>query len=58
MIPDEIEALVLADSVGALEPDERLELQARLNALTPDQRSEVARIYDAGMAVASASDLS
>jgi quercetin dioxygenase-like cupin family protein len=52
MIPDEIEALVLADSVGALEPDERLALQTRLDALTPEQRSEVARIYDAGMAVA------
>jgi quercetin dioxygenase-like cupin family protein len=52
MIPDELEALVLADSVGALDPDERVELQARLDALTPEQRSEVARLYDAGMAVA------
>ena len=47
MIPDELEALVLADSVGALDPDERVELQARLNSLTPEQRSEVARLYDA-----------
>ena len=39
MIPDELEALVLADSVGALDPDERVELQARLDALTPEQRS-------------------
>ena len=52
MIPDEIEALVLADSVGALDSDERLALRKRLDALTPEQRSEVARIYDAGMAVA------
>jgi quercetin dioxygenase-like cupin family protein len=52
MIPDEIEALVLADSVGALDPDERVALKTRLDALTPEQRSEVARIYDAGMAVA------
>jgi len=52
MIPDEIEALVLADSVGALEPDERLALRERLEALTPEQRSEVARIYDTGMSVA------
>ena len=52
MIPDELEALVLADSVGALDPDERVELQARLDALTPDERSEVARLYDAATAVA------
>ena len=55
MIPDELEALVLADSVGALDPDERLELQARLDALTPDEQSEVARLYDAATAVALAS---
>jgi anti-sigma factor ChrR (cupin superfamily) len=52
MIPDELEALVLADSVGALDPDERVDLQARLNSLTPEQRSEVARLYDAGAAIA------
>jgi anti-sigma factor ChrR (cupin superfamily) len=52
MIPDELEALVVADSVGALDPDERVALLSRLDALTPDQRSEVARLYDAAMAVA------
>ena len=52
MIPPELEALILADSVGALDPDERIALQARLGALTPDQRSEVARLYDAATAVA------
>jgi hypothetical protein len=52
MIPDELEALVLADSVGALDPDERVVLQARSDALTPEQRSEVARLYDAATAVA------
>jgi quercetin dioxygenase-like cupin family protein len=52
MIPDELEALVLADSVGALDPDERVELQARLEALTSEQRAEVARLYDAATAVA------
>jgi anti-sigma factor ChrR (cupin superfamily) len=39
--------LVLADSVGALDPDERVRLQARLDTLTPQQRSEVAGLYDA-----------
>jgi quercetin dioxygenase-like cupin family protein len=52
MIPDELEALVLADSVGALDPDERVELQARLDALKPEQRSEAARLYDAATAMA------
>jgi quercetin dioxygenase-like cupin family protein len=47
MIPPDLEALVLADSVGALDPVERVELQARLDALTPERRLEVARLYDA-----------
>ena len=52
MIPDELEALVLADSVGALDPDDRVELQSRLDALTLEQRAEVARLYDSAMALA------
>jgi anti-sigma factor ChrR (cupin superfamily) len=52
MIPDALEALVLADSVGALDPDERVELRAHLEALTPEQRLEVARLYEAATAVA------
>ena len=52
MISDELEALVLADSVGALDAEEQASLQSRFDALTPDQRSEVARIYEAGRAVA------
>jgi hypothetical protein len=46
MIPDELEALVLADAVGALDPDEQVALRARCDALTPQQRSAVARLYD------------
>ena len=52
MIPAKLETLVLADSVGALDPDERVELQAHLDALTPQQRAEVASLYEAGTAVA------
>jgi anti-sigma factor ChrR (cupin superfamily) len=52
MIPDELEALVLADSVGALDREERAELRARLDALTPDQRSEVAHLYDTASTMA------
>jgi quercetin dioxygenase-like cupin family protein len=55
MIPDELEALVLADSVGALDTDERVQLEARLGALTPEQRSEVARLYDSATAAVTAS---
>ena len=52
MIPDELEALVLADAIGALDPDERLDLQARLAGLTPEERSEVAGLYDVTTTVA------
>jgi anti-sigma factor ChrR (cupin superfamily) len=52
MIPEHLEALVLADSVGALDPDARVELQVGLDALTPEQRSEVARLYDTATALA------
>jgi quercetin dioxygenase-like cupin family protein len=52
MIPDEVEALVLADSVGALDAEERVELQARLDGLTAEQRSEIARLYQAAAAIA------
>ena len=51
MIPHDLEALVLADSVGALDPDERAELKARLETLTPEQRSAVGHLYDTAMAV-------
>jgi anti-sigma factor ChrR (cupin superfamily) len=47
MISDDLEALVLADAIGALDPSERVELQARLDSLTAQQRSEVASLYDA-----------
>jgi quercetin dioxygenase-like cupin family protein len=52
MIPQDLDALVVADSVGALDADDRMQLRARLDALTPEQRSEVARLYDAAAAVA------
>ena len=55
MIPDEIEALVMADAVGALEPDQRAQLEVRLGALSPEQQSDVARLYDAATAAIAAS---
>jgi anti-sigma factor ChrR (cupin superfamily) len=56
MIPEDVEALALADSVGALDPDERLELEARLAELSPEEQAQVARLYDTAMAVAATSD--
>jgi anti-sigma factor ChrR (cupin superfamily) len=52
MIPEDVEALALADSVGALDADERMELEARLAQLSPDERHEVARLYETAAALA------
>jgi putative transcriptional regulator len=53
MIPEDIQALALADAVGALDPEERGDLEARLVALPLDVRAEVAHIYDASVEIAS-----
>jgi anti-sigma factor ChrR (cupin superfamily) len=52
MIPDDIQALALADAIGALDPDERQDLEARLATLPPAVRAEVARLYETGVEVA------
>jgi anti-sigma factor ChrR (cupin superfamily) len=54
MIPDDVEALALADAIGLLEPDEQHDLQARVAALGPDARAEVARLYDLAVTVGAA----
>ena len=51
MIPDDLEALALADAIGALDADERVELDARVALLTPDQQAHVASLYDVGLAL-------
>ena len=56
MIPDEVEALALADSIGTLDPEERRELEARLARLSPEEREEVARLYDTSVALAQCVD--
>ena len=53
MIPDDIQALALADAIGALDLDERRDLEARLAALAPGVRAEVAHLYDASVEIAS-----
>jgi quercetin dioxygenase-like cupin family protein len=53
MIPDDIQALALADAIGALDPDERRDFEGRLAALPLDVRAEVAHLYDASVDIAS-----
>jgi anti-sigma factor ChrR (cupin superfamily) len=52
MIPADIQALALADAIGALDADERLDLESRLAALPPSVRAEVAHLYDASVDIA------
>ncbi len=52
MIPEDIQALALADAIGALDPDERRDLEARLAALPPSVRADVAHLYDASVEIA------
>lgn len=53
MIPDDLQALAIADAIGALDPAERQQLDARLAGVPPEVRAEVAHLYDAGVMVAS-----
>ncbi len=57
MIPEDVEALALADSIGALDANEQAELAARLAELTPEVQAQVARLYDTTAAVAGSVDL-
>ena len=52
MIPADIHALALADAIGALDAEERRDLEERLAALTPSVRAEVARLYEASVDIA------
>jgi anti-sigma factor ChrR (cupin superfamily) len=52
MIPDDVEALALADSIGALDADERAQLETRRAQLSPAEQDEVARLYDTSTAIA------
>ena len=52
MIPDDIQGLVLADAIGALDPDERQDLQVCLADLPPGGRADVAHLYDASVMIA------
>jgi len=53
MIPDDIQALALADAIGALDSDERQALENRLAALPADVRAEVAQLYETAVELSS-----
>ena len=50
MIPEDLEALALADAAGALDVEEQRELQIRISALSADARREIAALYDLALA--------
>jgi anti-sigma factor ChrR (cupin superfamily) len=54
MISEDIEALALADAIGALEAHEQRELQALVAALSPDEQAHVARLYDMPLSLGAA----
>jgi anti-sigma factor ChrR (cupin superfamily) len=56
MIPDDVEALALADAIGALDRDERALLQRRVDELAPDIAVEVARLYDTVLPIAASAE--
>lgn len=56
MIPEDLEALALADAVGALDADEQRELAARVATLAPEGQAQVSRLYDTVTAVAGSAE--
>ena len=54
MIPDDVEALALADAIGALDAEERVKLDALRAQLSPAEQEEVARLYETSTVIAAA----
>jgi hypothetical protein len=52
VIPEDLEALVIADSIGALDEDECAALKVRLEGLSPADVAEIAAIYEWATSVA------
>ena len=52
MLPEDLEALVLSDAVGALVDAERAALRIRLHALPPEDMAEVAAVYESATLLA------
>lgn len=56
MIDEELEALVLADAVGALDQAEQRDLHARVAALPAASQEAVARLYDSALLIAASAE--
>jgi anti-sigma factor ChrR (cupin superfamily) len=56
MITDALQALVMADAIGALDAREQAELRLEIAALSPADREAVTRLYDTTLIVAAAAD--
>lgn len=56
MIPRDVESLALADAVGALDADEKRELDTRLARLAPDVQAPVSHLYDLAPAIAASAE--
>jgi anti-sigma factor ChrR (cupin superfamily) len=56
MIPDDLEALALADAIGALDAEDRRALDARIALLPPEAQAEVAALYEMSVALAATVD--
>ena len=54
---DELEALVLADAIGALDEGEQRDLQARIASLSRGDQQAVARLYETALLVAGSAEL-
>lgn len=52
MLSTDVEALIIADAIGALDAGERDALEARLPALTPAERLRVGELYDVAVVIA------
>lgn len=56
MMTDELESLVLADAIGALDEGEHLALQELIASLPSEQQDKVAALYDVALLVSAAAD--
>ncbi len=57
MMNDDLQALILADAIGALDADEQSALHAELAALSAADQDAAGRLYDSALLVAASAEL-
>lgn len=57
MMTDDLQTLVLADAIGALDDMERSDLHDQLAALSPADQELIGQLYDTALVVAASADL-